>query len=65
MTVNGKKLELSSNVKTISELLDFLKLSRDSVAIEKNGSIVEKKIWHNEGLNSSDSIEIIKFVGGG
>ncbi len=66
MTVNGKTIDLTAtNVKTLDELLDYLNLSPNSVAIEKNGSIVEKGFWSKENLSSSDSVEIIKFVGGG
>lgn len=66
MTVNGKTIDLTAtNVKTLDELLEYLNLSPNSVAIEKNGSIVEKGFWSKENLSSSDSVEIIKFVGGG
>jgi len=66
LTVNGKTIDLTAtNVKTLDELLEYLNLSPNSVAIEKNGSIVEKGFWSKENLSSSDSVEIIKFVGGG
>ncbi|MBE7411854.1 MAG: sulfur carrier protein ThiS [Leptospiraceae bacterium] len=66
MTVNGKIFDfLSKKIHTIDDLLDHLNLSKNSVAIEKNGSIVDKENWPIEKISSSDSIEIIRFVGGG
>ncbi|MCB1179201.1 MAG: sulfur carrier protein ThiS [Leptospiraceae bacterium] len=66
MIVNGKTISLNSLSKnSIPGLLEFLNLSPTTIAIEKNGEILEKDSWEKEEIKDSDSIEIIKFVGGG
>jgi sulfur carrier protein len=64
MIVNGKSIEFADPI-TIERLLQELKMNPMSVAIELNGEILEREHWNSGQLNSTDRVEIIKFVGGG
>ena len=64
MRVNGKEVVLSSN----QRLLDFLNSQQydpKKIAIERNGEIVPKAIYHQVILDNEDRLEIVRFVGGG
>lgn len=64
MRVNGKEVVLSSN----QRLLDFLESNQydlKKIAIERNGEIVPKAIYHQVILDNEDRLEIVRFVGGG
>lgn len=66
MEINGKEVSLSEfEFTTVAELVLFYKNNLDSVAIELNGKIIEKALWHSTGLKEEDKVEIIRFVGGG
>lgn len=66
MLVNGKLFEINNLInRSIFSLLDHLKLPYGSVAIERNGEILDKELWKENLLGETDRIEIIKFVGGG
>jgi sulfur carrier protein len=67
LTVNGKSINLENipSPQTVWELLQFLQLNPNTVAIERNGELLEKNLWQNCSLHETDQIEIIKFVGGG
>lgn len=66
MIVNGKFFLLDKLAKrNILSLLDEFKLNRETVAIERNGNILDREDWDQVELEDSDKIEIIKFVGGG
>ena len=66
MKVNGKILnldELKSNA--LLDLIQFYKLNPSGIAIELNGEILNRDNWDSLNLQNEDSIELIKFVGGG
>ena len=62
--LNGSPYEI--NTKTnLNQLLDRLKIQKNKVAIEVNGSIVEKNKYPKVILNKGDKVEIVHFIGGG
>lgn len=64
MYINGVKMEVSGQVKTIEELLVHLGLQGKIVVVEQNGVILQKEDY-SKVVKSTDSIEIVTFVGGG
>ncbi|WP_102691644.1 sulfur carrier protein ThiS [Rummeliibacillus pycnus] len=64
MYINGVKMEVSEQVKTIEELLVHLGLQGKIVVVEQNGVILQKEDY-SKVVKSTDSIEIVTFVGGG
>ena len=37
----------------------------ERIAVEKNGEIIPKKVWHTDILKEGDVLEVVNFVGGG
>ncbi len=62
--INGAVAELVDDC-SIDDLLLSRKLPRDIVIIELNGEIIKREKWGNLKLNPSDSLEIIRIIGGG
>ena len=62
--LNGDPYEIISG-SNLNELLNKLKIPKSKVAIEVNGTIVEKKKYSNLILNKNDKVEIVHFIGGG
>ena len=50
---------------TIKELLDSYNLNIEEVIIELNGTIIEKNKVYTQQLTTNDSLEIIRYIGGG
>lgn len=50
---------------TIQDVLDTLGLDSARVAVERNGEIVERERFPACTLSEGDSLEVIRFVGGG
>ena len=65
--VNGREIvfDAGSNAISIAYLLDHLNISSSSVAVEKNGIIIDRSEFDKEILADGDVIEIVRFVGGG
>lgn len=64
MKVNGKKQLININ----QNLLDFLESNQydiTKIAVERNGKIIPKVMYHQVNLNDDDALEIVSFVGGG
>jgi sulfur carrier protein len=64
MRVNGKEVVLSSNQRLL-DFLDSQQYDPKKIAIERNGEIVPKAIYHQVILDNEDRLEIVRFVGGG
>jgi len=62
--LNGVPYEINYGT-NLDELLNKLKIRKNKVAIEVNGTIVEKNKYPNLILNKDDKVEIVKFIGGG
>lgn len=50
---------------TILELLNQLNLNPAHIAVEKNGRIIDKNDYKSEPVHQGDSLELIRFMGGG
>ncbi len=62
--INGKETTIPDNI-TVSELLNFLKIKQNYVAVELNKEIVKRSNWDSTNIKENDQIEIVTFVGGG
>lgn len=64
ITVNGRTEALA----TPCSLLDFLTvkgLESETVVLEHNGDIPDRAQWGQTVLAQGDTLEILKFMGGG
>ncbi|MDD7794432.1 sulfur carrier protein ThiS [Clostridium sp. 'White wine YQ'] len=64
MKVNGTSISLESS----KSLLDFLSEQNydvTKIAVELNGDIVPKAAYKDTMLYDEDTIEVVRFVGGG
>lgn len=50
---------------TVSALLEKLKINAATVVAEIDGTIIERKAFSQTTLSEGQSIELIRFVGGG
>ena len=62
--LNGDPYQINNGT-NLNELLNQLKIQKSKVAIEVNGTIIEKSKYLNLILNSDDKVEIVHFIGGG
>ena len=62
--LNGDSYEINAGT-NLDKLLNKLKIQKNKVAIEVNGTIVEKNKYSNLILNKNDKVEIVHFIGGG
>ncbi len=62
--LNGKKIVIKSNC-SVFDLLKKYKLYNKKVAIEHNGTIVQKANYKKKYLKNNDKVEIVHFIGGG
>lgn len=63
--VNGKKLPVPPDTRTIGDLLRSLGLSPDTVVIEYNEEVLPRDAWERTAVKGGDHVEILSFVGGG
>lgn len=64
MRVNGKEMTLGNN----QNLLQFLEVNQFDVAtlaVARNGEIVPKATYDAVLLGEEDTLEVVRFVGGG
>lgn len=64
ITVNGEK-KIYADSLTLVGLLELLGVNPRSVVVERNLRIVDRGRVESEIIQDGDSIEIIRFVGGG
>lgn len=62
--INGKETEILQNL-NIRELLEYLNIKTNYVAVELNKEIVKRSQWEQTFLKENDILEIVTFVGGG
>ena len=62
--INGERRVLEEQM-TLRELIEYLKLAPERLAIELNQMVVRRADWPSTPLNEGDRIEIVHFVGGG
>jgi len=64
MIVNGKEIALSEEI-SLKKYLEKSGYDLTRIAVEKNGTIIQRQLFETENLCDSDKIEIVSFVGGG
>ena len=62
--LNGKAQEVPEGL-NLAELLAWLKLPVDRLAVERNLEIVPRALWAQTPINAEDRLEVVHFVGGG
>lgn len=63
--VNGKEEVLGEASCTVMQYLEGTGIRPELVAVERNGSVLDKREYNQTYLQEGDIIEIVKFVGGG
>lgn len=63
--LNGKDINLPTEVKNINDLLSFYSLEDRIVIVELNKEVLYKEQYSSTNLTAGDIIELIHFVGGG
>jgi thiamine biosynthesis protein ThiS len=64
ISLNGESQQVPESL-TLAELLVWLKIPADRVAVERNHEIVPKARWAETVVQSGDKLEVVHFVGGG
>lgn len=64
ITVNGAAAECPADL-SVEQLLEFLDLPADRVAVERNREIVSRGGRERVRVQPGDVFEIVTFVGGG
>lgn len=64
ITVNGEVRETQSG-QTVLGLLEELKLQPGATVVERNASIVDRDAYGSTALEEGDTLELVRFVGGG
>ena len=62
--VNGERRRVPE-WSTLAEILVFLGLPADRVAVELNRKIIRKTEWENCRVEAGAQLEVVHFVGGG
>jgi thiamine biosynthesis protein ThiS len=63
---NGKLYKLKTyKLFTLTNLLTFFNLQKDSIVLEHNGRVLRTEDWEFYKLKTKDKIETITIVGGG
>ena len=61
--VNGESMDMDG--KTVAELLEAMDTSSQRVAVELNMDIVPRASYGKTVLKDGDTVEVVRFVGGG
>jgi len=63
---NGKLYKIRTyKLFTLTNLLTFFNLQKDSIVLEHNGKVLRTQDWSYQKLKAKDKIETITIVGGG
>lgn len=62
--INGVRETLDRTV-SLADLLQARGYPLSAVVIERNGAIVPQSEWERLTLSENDTLEILRFVGGG
>lgn len=66
LKINGIEKQFPDGLpKTLMDLLRHLDINQATVVAEINGKIVEKQNFSQTPLRSGQSVELVRFVGGG
>ena len=64
IVVNGQ-VRLAPEGCTLRELLAWLEVDPERVAVELNRSIIQRQAWDQASVGPDAALEIVQFVGGG
>ncbi|WP_067924330.1 sulfur carrier protein ThiS [Alicyclobacillus shizuokensis] len=64
LTINGQTRELPEPL-TVADLMAHLDLVGERIAVECNGRIVDRDQFASHVLTDGDTLEVVRFVGGG
>ncbi len=64
LTINGKIEHVEDGI-TIRDFLAQKQLDSEKVVVERNLEIVQREKYADVVLGENDSLEILRFVGGG
>ena len=62
--INGEVREVPEGL-NLAALIEWLKLPRDRVAVERNLEIVARADWNVTPVQAGDRLEVVHLVGGG
>ena len=62
--INGNPEEIGENL-TVEELLKQFDLDPTITIVEKNRVILERSLYPQEKILENDSLELIRYMGGG
>jgi sulfur carrier protein len=62
--VNGVSRDVPGG-QSVSELLQWLEIRSDRVAVELDKTIVRKRDWASTPVSDGAEMEVVEFVGGG
>ena len=64
LQINGKQIELEQALPLLA-YLEKLGVNPRTIAVEHNGSIIERAAYAELTLHEGDTVEIVRMVGGG
>ncbi|MCO5388094.1 sulfur carrier protein ThiS [Desulfosporosinus sp.] len=64
MKVNGTLISLNKS-QTLFDFLQSQSIEINTIAVERNGEIIPRSTYQNVVLSDEDTLEIVRFVGGG
>ena len=66
LKINGVEKQFPAGIpQTLTELLEQLDINQATIAAEIDGKIIERQNFSQTQLSSGQSIELVRFVGGG
>jgi len=64
LNINGERREIEAPG-TLAELLARLEVPKRNLVVELNGEVIQPDKYAVTTLNDGDTIELVRFVGGG
>lgn len=64
VVINGKPRQLPREMNVV-DLLEYLGVRRDGVAVAINGEVVLREEWAQTVVRAGDRVEVVHMVGGG
>ena len=64
IVVNGETRRILPDL-TLDQVLRYLEVNPEQVAVEKDRAIVRKPEWTSTRVAAGSNLEIVQFVGGG
>ena len=66
LKINGSERQFPGGLpQTLTELLEQLNINQATVAAEVDGRIVERRNFSQTQLSNGQTVELVRFVGGG